>query len=71
MDFQEYFTCPDRPDFLKFGTLVNKRLENKCGLGILDLPDQDYTSLHEEWDGSEEHAYDMADEILEELGYDL
>jgi hypothetical protein len=69
MELAEYFTCPDRPTFLQFGKLVNARIESRCGLGILDLPDQDYSSLHEDWDGTVQHACDIADEILEEAGF--
>lgn len=69
MELAEYFTCPDRPTFLQFGKLVNARIEARCGLGILDLPDQDYSSLHEDWDGTVQHACDIADEILEEEGF--
>lgn len=69
MELEQYFTDPDRPTFLEFGKLVNARLVKRCGLGILDLPDQDYSSYHEDWDGSEEHANDIADEILEEEGF--
>jgi hypothetical protein len=71
MSLAEYFTDPDRPTFLQFGKLVNARIESRCGLGILDLPDQDYSSLHEEWDGTVQHACDIADEILEEEGFGM
>lgn len=71
MELAQYFTDPDRPTFLEFGKLVDARLVKRCGLGILDLPDQDYSSLHEDWDGTEEHANDIADEILEEEGFGL
>jgi hypothetical protein len=68
---REYFTDPDHPTFLRFGALVNRQLVERCGLGVLDLPDQDYSSLHEEWDGTDRHAFEMADEILENEGFDL
>lgn len=71
MELAQYFTDPTRPTFLRFGKLVNARLEERCGLGILDLPDQDYSSLHEDWDGTVEHANEIADEILEEEGFDF
>ena len=71
MELQDYFGDPDRPTFLTFGKLVNARLVKRCGLGVLDLPDQDYSSLHEDWDGTKEHAFEIADEILEEEGFDF
>jgi len=36
---------------------------------VLDLPDQDYSSLHEDWDGTDRQIVDMAKEILEEEGF--
>jgi len=69
MDVIEYFTCPDRPTFLSFGKKINYALTRICGLGVLDLPDQDYSSLHEDWDGTDRQIVDMAKEILEEEGF--
>ena len=71
MELAQYFTCPNRPTFLQFGKLVNARIESRIGLGILDLPDQDYSSLHEDWDGTVEHANEIADEILADEGFDF
>lgn len=70
MRIEEYFTCSERPGFLAFGKKMERALVSKCGLGVLDLPDQDYSSLFEEWDGSDEAIDDMAQEILEEEGFD-
>lgn len=67
---REYFTDPDRPTFLRFGALINRHIIERAGIGLLDLADQDYGSLHEDWDGTDAHAIEIADEILEEEGFD-
>lgn len=69
----EYFTDPERPEFVNFGKKMEKALVLRCGFGVLDLPDQDYSSLFEDWDGTDEMIGEMADEILEEEGmyYDM
>lgn len=69
MRIEEYFTCPERPGFLAFGKKMERALVNRCGLGVLDLPDQDYSSMFEDWDGSDEAIADMADDILAEEGF--
>lgn len=72
---RQYFSDPERPTFLRFGVLIDQRIGERigerCGLGLLDLADQDYSSLHEDWDGTEAHAYEIADEILAEEGLDF
>ena len=66
---QEYFTDEDRPTFLTFGKKVNAALIRRSGVGVLDLADQDYSSLHEEWDGTDKDIWRIADEILESEGF--
>lgn len=68
MQITDYFTCSERPGFLAFGKKMEAALVGKCGLGVLDLPDQDYSSLFEDWDGTDEAIDDMAQEILEDEG---
>jgi ethanolamine utilization protein EutQ (cupin superfamily) len=68
MRIEEYFSDPARPEFITFGKLIDKRIRRRCGIGLMDLADQDYSSLFEDWDGSKEMAYEMADDILEEEG---
>lgn len=68
MRIEDYFTCSDRPRFLEFGKKMEAALVDRCGLGVLELPDQDYSSLFEDWDGSDDHIGAMAEEILENEG---
>lgn len=44
-ELYSYYYDPDRPGFLEFAEAVNKIAEQKIGMGILDLPDQDYSSF--------------------------
>lgn len=56
------------PTFERWKAAVNRRLVSVCGMGILDLPDQDYWSA---WDAGENPA-EFADEMLrEEFGDDV
>lgn len=45
---RDYFTCPKRPGFLAWGLKVDEILERTIGMGILDLPDQDYSAMYED-----------------------
>lgn len=65
MTVADYFTCPDRPGFLAWGEAVEKALVAQCGMGVLDLPDADYSSMYE--DGYEPE--EAAAEVLEENGF--
>jgi hypothetical protein len=68
---EEYFGDPDRPTFLTFGKKINTALVRLCGLGVFDLADQDYSSLHEDWDETDAQIWEMARDILEEEGFDF
>lgn len=61
----DYFTCPDRPGFLAWGLAVDKALTQRIGLGVLDLPDQDYSSMYE--DGLT--ASETVAEVLDATGF--
>lgn len=65
MDTREYFTCADRPGFLRWGLDVDAALVRACGLGVLDLPDADYSSMYEDGMNPAEAARD----VLEAEGY--
>lgn len=39
----DYFNDPSRPGFLEWGLKIDKLCEDTFGLGILDLPDRDYS----------------------------
>lgn len=67
-DLQNYFGDPRRPTFITFGKKINAALTRLSSLGVFDLPDQDYSSLHEDWDGTDQQIWEMAREILEEEG---
>lgn len=64
-DTNAYFTCPDRPGFLAWGLKVDAALEAKCGMGVLDLPDWDYSSAYEDMSEPDE----VADEVLADQGF--
>ena len=40
----DYFNDPERPGFLERGLKIGKLCETTLGLGILDLPDRDYSA---------------------------
>ena len=40
----DYFNDPSHPGFLEWGLKIDKLCENTFGLGILDLPDRDYSA---------------------------
>ena len=40
----DYFNDPSRPGFLEWGLKIDKLCEDTFGLGILDLPDRDYSA---------------------------
>ena len=65
IDTAAYFTCPDRPGFLAWGLAVDAALTTECGMGVLDLPDADYSSLYE--DGMT--AADAALDVLADQGF--
>ena len=39
----DYFNDPERPGFLEWGLKIDRLCEYTLGLGILDLPDRDYS----------------------------
>ena len=41
---RDYFNDPERPGFLECGLKIDKLCEDTFGLGILDLPDRDYSA---------------------------
>ena len=41
---KDYFNDPSRPGFLEWGLKIDKLCEDTLGLGILDLPDRDYSA---------------------------
>lgn len=43
---RDYFTCPKRPGFLAWGLKVDEILQNTLDMGVLDLPDQDYSAMY-------------------------
>lgn len=70
MTLKEYFDDPERPTFYRFGRIIDAYIVSKIGMGVLDIADQDYSSLHEDWDGTQEHAEQIAAEILaDEFGF--
>ena len=75
MTIKDYFDDPERPGFYSFGRRIDAALVDKCGLGALDLPDQDYSSHFEDCDRDEagcipDNEIDrIRDEILEEVGF--
>lgn len=42
---KDYFNDPERPGFLEWGLEVDRLLVATLTLGVLDLPDQDYSSM--------------------------
>lgn len=68
MNIKDYFYDPKRPTFFRFGRIMDAYVSSVAGIGLLDLADQDYSSLHEEWDGSHEDAERIAREILASEG---
>ena len=41
---KDYFNDPTRPGFLEWGLKVDKLLTDTLTLGVLDLPDRDYSA---------------------------
>lgn len=40
---KDYFNDPTRPGFLEWGLEIDKLLTDTFGMGVLDLPDMDYS----------------------------
>lgn len=40
----DYFNDPSRPGFLEWGLKIDKLLMDTLTLGVLDLPDRDYSA---------------------------
>ena len=41
---RDYFNDPSRPGFLEWGLKIDQLCVDTFGLGILDLPDRDYSA---------------------------
>lgn len=64
MTIADYFTDADRPGFLAFGQKLDAEMIGRIGLGVLDIADQDYSALYEDFDGSDEMIADIVSDIL-------
>lgn len=63
---RDYFNDPSRPRFLEWGLKIDRLLNLNLGLGVLDLPDQDYSAMFE--DGMRETA--VVAHIIDEFHWD-
>lgn len=64
MTIADYFTDADRPGFLDFGQRVDAEMTRRIGMGVLDIADQDYSALFEDFDGSDDMVRDIVSDIL-------
>ena len=75
MTIKDYFDDDSRPGFYGFGRRVDASLTARTGMGVLDWPDQDYSTLFADCDTDETgHIPDseierVVDEVIEELGF--